>query len=140
MRRVIPSQRLSSRGQKSSRAGFTLIEILLAITILAGVVLTMAMNTTMASRKVASSGVRSRAQAIVDQQISRARMWPTYSTLSQLSATKYNQGGTGLTSSTVVESDTTNGKSITTVKVTVTGNNTAVLPASIVRSISIAAP
>ena len=123
-----------------TRRGFTLIEVLMAITILAGVVLTMAMSTTVASRNVATSGTRSRAQAIVDQQISRARTWPTYATLSQLTATKYNPTVNRLVTSTEVVSDTTAGKSITTVKVTVRGSTTAVLPSPIVRSISIAAP
>lgn len=134
------SRRSLKRRPIGGRKGFSLIEVLIALTILTSVVLTMAMNTTVAGRKVASSGNRSRAQAIVDQQIARARTWPTYATLNQLTATKYNTGGTGLTSSTVVTSDTTAGRSITTVMVTVTGSSSAVLSAPIVRSISIAAP
>jgi prepilin-type N-terminal cleavage/methylation domain-containing protein len=126
--------------EATNRDGFTLIEILLAITILAGVVLTMAMNTTVAGRKIASSGARSRAQAIVDQQISRARMWPTYTTINQLTATRFNPTTNGLTTTTTVTVDTTAGKSLTTVKISVTGSSSAVLAVPIVRSISIAAP
>ncbi|MEP6779230.1 MAG: prepilin-type N-terminal cleavage/methylation domain-containing protein, partial [Gemmatimonadaceae bacterium] len=121
-------------------AGFSLIEVLVAITILAGVVLTMAMNTTTSSRNVSSSGNRSRAQAMVDQQVSRARSWPTYSTLSDLTLTKYNPAANGLTTTTTVSVDTTSNKNITTVAVTVTGNTTRVLATPIKRAISIAAP
>ncbi|MEO7363858.1 MAG: prepilin-type N-terminal cleavage/methylation domain-containing protein [Gemmatimonadaceae bacterium] len=121
------------------RRGFTLIEVLIAITILAGVVLTMAMNTTNSSRNVATSGTRSRAQALLDQQISRARIWPTYSTLGQLTNAKYNGASNGLTPTTVITVDTTSGKNLTTVTVTVTGP-ASVLPTAMIRSISIAAP
>ena len=123
-----------------ARQGFTLIEILVAVTILAGVVLTMAMSTTSSARNVATSGVRSRAQAMVDQQIARARTWPTYATLNQLSAAKYNVAQAGLTSATSVSRDTLLNKNLTTVTVTVTGSNTRTLPSPIIRSIAIAAP
>lgn len=123
-----------------TRKGFTLVEVLIAMTILAGVVLTMAMNTTSSARSVATSGVRSRAQAMVDQQIARARTWPTYATLSQLANAQYNVSQNGLTSSTQIALDTTSNKNVTTVTVTVTGSSTATLPAPIKRAISIAAP
>ncbi|MEP6836051.1 MAG: prepilin-type N-terminal cleavage/methylation domain-containing protein [Gemmatimonas sp.] len=123
-----------------ARQGFTLIEVLIALVILAGVVLTMAMNTTSSARSVATSGVRSRAQAMVDQQIARARTWPTYSTLTQLSLARYNVAQTGLASATTVTKDTLLNKNITTVTVTVTGSSPRTLPLPIVRSISIAAP
>ena len=124
----------------SRRAGFSLIEIIVAVAILAGVVLTMAMSTTISARRVGASGARSRAQAIVDQQISRARTWPAYGSLSRLTATRYNPTANGLTTTTVVASDTTGGRSITTIKVTVTGSSSMILASPIVRSISIAAP
>jgi len=123
-----------------ARRGFTLIEVLVAMVILAGVVLTMAMNTTSSAKQVATSGVRSRAQAMVDQQIARARTWPTYSTLSQLSLERYNTAQNGLTSATAVSRDTLLNKNVTTITVTVTGNSTRTLPSPIIRSISIAAP
>ena len=120
--------------------GFTLIEILVAMTILSGVVLTMAMNTTTSARQVATSGVRSRAQAMVDQQIARARTWPTYSTLSQLTLARYNTAQNGLTSETTVSLDTLQNKNLTTITVKVTGSSTRTLPTPIIRSIAIAAP
>lgn len=131
---------LSSRSTRRGRVGFTLIEVLVAMTILAGVVLTMAMNTTSSAKQVATSGVRSRAQAMVDQQIARARTWPTYSTLSQLSLARYNAAQGGLMSSTAVARDTLLNKNITTITVTVTGSSARTLPAPIIRSIAIAAP
>jgi prepilin-type N-terminal cleavage/methylation domain-containing protein len=133
-------QNTECRVHAAKRAGFSLIEVIVALTILAGVVLTMAMNTTVSSRNVSSSGNRSRAQAMVDQQISRARSWPTYSTLSDLSLTKYNATATGLTTATVITVDTTSNRNITTVAVTVTGSTTRVLATPIKRSILIAAP
>lgn len=136
--KVRRSPHASSSGR--TRVGFTLIEVLVAMTILAGVVLTMAMNTTSSAKQVATSGVRSRAQAMVDQQIARARTWPTYSTLSQLSLAQYNAAQAGLTSSTTVARDTLLNKNLTTITVTVTGGSTRTLPAPIIRSIAIAAP
>ena len=123
-----------------ARGGFTLIEVLIALAILAGVVLTMAMSTTTSSRKVSASGSRSRAQALLDQQISRARSWPTYSTLNVLTGTTYNPTSNGLITSTVVSVDTTSNRNITTVAVTITGSTTKDLATPIKRSISIAAP
>ncbi len=140
MHNIFKTRRALRRDVRRTRQGFTLIEVLVAITILAGVVLTMAMSTTSSARSVATSGVRSRAQALVDQQIARARMWPTYSTLSQLSEARFNNAQTGLTLATAVTRDTTQRKSITTITVTVTGTNARTLPFPIVRSISIAAP
>lgn len=132
-------RRVGRRRVQSTRRGFTLIEVLIAITILSGVVLTMAMNTTKSSRNVATSGTRSRAQALLDQQIARARIWPTYSTLNQLALAKYNAASNGLTPTTVIAIDSTAGKNLTTVTVTVSGS-ASVLPTPMVRSIAIAAP
>lgn len=137
--------RLAARRQQRQpgprkRRGFTLVETIVALGLLAGVVLTMAMSTTLSSRKVQTSGSRSRAQAMVDQQISRARAWPTYSTLNVLSGAEYNATTNGLTSATAVTVDTTAGRNITVVAVTVAGVTTANLAVPIIRSISIAAP
>jgi prepilin-type N-terminal cleavage/methylation domain-containing protein len=137
-RRRVP--RGVSRVEGRARRGFTLIETLIAISLLAGVVLTMAMSTTISSRNVQASGSRSRAQAIVDQQIARARSWPTYATLTDLAGASFNGSANGLTTATTVTSDTTSGKSVTAVSVTVIGATTTILATPIVRSISIAAP
>ena len=140
MHNTFKTRRTFLRGTRRTRQGFTLIEVLVAITILAGVVLTMAMSTTSSAKSVATSGVRSRAQAMVDQQIARARTWPTYATLSQLALARYNESQDGLTAQTVVARDTLLNKNLTTVTVTVTGSSARTLPTPIVRSIAIAAP
>lgn len=136
---VVRPGRSQPAHSRTMRRGFTLIEVIVAITVLAGVVLTMSMNTTKSSRNVATSGTRSRAQALLDQQIARARIWPTYSTLSQLALAQYNVSNNGLTPTTAISIDTTSNKNLTTVTVTVTGA-ASVLPTPMSRSISIAAP
>lgn len=124
----------------SHRAGFTLIETLVAVVLLSGVVLAMAMGTTQASKRVSDSSGGSRAQALADVQIARARVWPTYSTLSDLSAPAYNTAIEGLTPSTNVIVDSTNGIFQTKVTVTVTGGTTSGLNIPIRRTIIVAAP
>jgi prepilin-type N-terminal cleavage/methylation domain-containing protein len=122
------------------RTGFTLVETMIALVILAGVVLGMAMSTLTFSRGVRSSDAKSRAQAKADMQIARARAWSSYATLSSLSGPQYNVTEGGLAPTTVVTVDTTRGINITVVQVTINGTTTGVLPAPIVRKITIAAP
>lgn len=121
-------------------AGFTLIEVMMALTILVGVVLAMGMSTTVLSRSVRDSDVRNRAQSVADMQLGRARAWPTYATLAQLADAKFNGTADGLTSTTTVTVDTTSGQNITSVKVTVSAVASALLVTPISRTISIAAP
>lgn len=122
------------------RRGFTLIEVMIALVILGGVVLTMALGTTKFSASIRDSDVKNRAQSVADMQIGRARAWPTYSTLSQLSTARFNPAEDGLSSVTTVVPDTTGGQSITRVTVTVSAAVTASLPVPVKRSIIIAAP
>ncbi|MDQ6611326.1 MAG: prepilin-type N-terminal cleavage/methylation domain-containing protein [Gemmatimonadota bacterium] len=136
----ITSRRAPGSSALPARPGFSLLEVIVALALLAGVVLTMGMNTTVSSKNVSASGSRSRAQAMVDQQISRARSWPTYSTLSDLVDTRYNPTSSGLSTTTAVTVDTVGNLNLTTVAVTVTGSNTRVLAVPVKRSISIAAP
>jgi len=124
----------------TSRRGFTLIEVMIALTILVGVVLAMGMSTTTLSRSVRDSDVRNRAQSVADMQIGRARAWPTYATLNQLASVRFNGTADGLTSATTVTVDTMSGQNITRVRVTVAAVATAVLSTPISRTISIAAP
>jgi len=122
------------------RRGFTLIEVMIALVILAGVVLTMGMGTTKFSASIRNSDVRNRAQSVADMQIGRARAWPTFATLSQLSANRFNPTENGLMSMTTVAVDTSAGQSITRVTVQVSSVVSTNLPTPIVRSIIIAAP
>jgi Tfp pilus assembly protein PilV len=133
-------RRDSARDVNTPREGFTLIETMVAVVLLVGVVLTMGMGTTVMSKQVSDSSGRSRGQALADMQIGRARAWPTYATLSALSAASFNVAVGGLTPVTGVVVDTSGGRSLTRVTVTVTGGATSGLRTPIVRSISIAAP
>ena len=108
--------------------------------LLAGVVLGMAMSTITFSRNVASTDMRSRAQARADLQIARARAWPSYATLGDLALTVYNPADDGLKTETSVKVDTTSGHNYTVVQVTITGTPSTNLPIPVKRSITIAAP
>ena len=122
------------------RRGISLVEVMIALVILSGVVLAMGMSTTNFSKKVSNSDVRNRAQSVADMQVGRARAWPTYRTLSQLAAAKYNGTVDGLISATSIVTDTTRGMNITKVTVTVSAVQTSLLPTPIMRTITIAAP
>ncbi len=122
------------------REGFTLVETMIALVILAGIVLTMAMGTTKLTRSVSNANGRNRAQSVADMQVGRARVWPTYSTLSQLASSTYNGTKDGLVTSTSVVVDTANGINITKVTVTVSGEVSGTLATPIVRTITVAAP
>jgi len=136
----MPAHGTITHRAQSSRRGFTLIETMVAVVLLVGVVLAMGMGTTVMSKNVSDSSGRSRAQALADMQIGRARAWPTYATLSALSAANFNTAVGGLTPATAVAVDSSGGRNITRVSVTVTGGTGSGLRAPIVRSISIAAP
>jgi prepilin-type N-terminal cleavage/methylation domain-containing protein len=123
-----------------ARRGISLVEVMIALVILSGIVLGMGMSTTNFSRKITDSDVRNRAQSVADMQVGRARAWPTYSTLSQLSAARFNGTVDGLISATTVVTDTTRGMNITNVTVTVSAVQSTLLPTPIKRTITIAAP
>ncbi len=131
---------VTRRVSRRARRGFSLVEIIVALTLLVGVVLAMAMSSTTTSHSVSDAGARSRANAIADQQISLARVWNSYSTLSDLSNGSYNVASDGLTPSTAVVVDSTNGVRLTTVTVTVAGAPGSGLTHPVVRRITIAAP
>lgn len=63
------------------RAGFTLIEVLVAITILAGTVLGMTEFTRGFTRASADASVIARASDAATQQLETVKAWRTYSTL-----------------------------------------------------------
>lgn len=108
--------------------------------VLSGVVLSMALGTSMLARSVVLGGGRARAQALADQQVARARVWPTYGSLSQLAGTAYNGTVDGFQLSTTVTVDSLNRRHITRVVVTVSSDNPALLAVPVQRRISIAAP
>lgn len=135
-----PRARRSTDVGRPARAGFSLVEMLVAIVLLAGVVLAMSMGSTMVSRSVSDTGARNRAQALADLQIARARAWPAYATLTDLAGAAYNGTTAGLVSATQVTVDSAQGVRTTTVRVTITGQPGSGLALPVRRRIVIAAP
>jgi Tfp pilus assembly protein PilV len=122
------------------RTGFSLIEVIVALTLLVGVVLAMAMGSTRSSHSVSDAGARSRAHAIADQQIALARMWSPYTALPELAGPDYNVASDGLMPATTVVVDSTDGVRTTTVTVTITGGAGSGLVQPVRRQITLAAP
>jgi len=128
------------RGRAARRAGFTLLEVLIALVMLAIVTLTlMTMNSRML-RGVTDDRTRTLAAASADARIAQIRAWPTYGTLEATYAgSEGNVPLTGLTRSTTIVRTggigQTNDYKRVTVRVTGTG-----LAASVERTITIAAP
>ena len=123
-----------------SRSGFTLIEVVLSLTLLVGVVLGMSMGTTAFQRSIGDANIRSRAQARADLQMSMARVWPTWSTLENLTGAAYNSTADGLTTTTAVVADTLSGKRIKRVTVTVNAYPTSAMLVPVKRMVSLASP
>jgi prepilin-type N-terminal cleavage/methylation domain-containing protein len=126
--------------RRRRRGGFTLIETMVALVIISVIALGVNLGTAKFTRTIADSNLRTRAQALADAQIAMVRSWPTYSTLGSLSGPTYNQGVTGLTRQTVVATDTTGGRNVARVTVTVRSVVTGALTPNVVRSITVAAP
>ena len=122
------------------RAGFTLIETMIAMVILSGVVLSISVGTTKLSRAVGDANVRSRAFARADMIIALARTWPSWTTLEALAGTTYNAERDGFVSTTTVAVDTTRGRRIKRLQVTVRSVPSSLMPLPVRRSIAIAAP
>ncbi|MBL0889422.1 MAG: prepilin-type N-terminal cleavage/methylation domain-containing protein [Gemmatimonadaceae bacterium] len=128
------------RRSRNLRQGFTLIETVLAMTILSAIVLMIGLGTSQLQRAVGDAGIRSRAHARADMQIGLARTWPTWSTLERLSASSYNGLEDGLRTTTVVTADTTGRRRIKRVRVTVEAVPASLMPSPVTRNISIAIP
>ena len=122
------------------RTGFTLIETMIAMVILSGVVLSISVGTTKLSRAVGDANVRSRAFARADMIIALARTWPSWTTLEALAGTTYNAERDGFVSTTTVAVDTTRGRRIKRLQVTVRSVPSSLMPLPVRRSIAIAAP
>ncbi|MEQ1691598.1 MAG: prepilin-type N-terminal cleavage/methylation domain-containing protein [Gemmatimonas sp.] len=127
----------TQRRTKAARRGFTLVEVVLALTLLSGVVLMLSMGTTKFQRSVGDSNIRSRAQARADLQLAMARSWPTWSTLEELTRERYNEALDGLATTTIVSADTTGGRRIKRITVTVSSSS---MPLPVKRTIAVAAP
>jgi prepilin-type N-terminal cleavage/methylation domain-containing protein len=120
--------------------GFTLIEVMIAMVILSGVVLSIAVGTTKLQRAVGDANVRSRAFARADQVVGLARTWPSWNTLEQLAGSRYNPTSDGFSSTTTVTADSTGGRRIKRLVITVRATQTSLMPLPVRRAISITAP
>jgi len=123
----------------ADRRGFTLIEVVIALVILASVTLVMASTAT----RYLSAAVRNRekmqASATAEAQMALVRSFPVYDSLRvKFDSTKTDTPFTGWTRTTrVVRTGTGTAADLTRVTVTVTGPG---LTAPITRTLTIAAP
>jgi prepilin-type N-terminal cleavage/methylation domain-containing protein len=124
----------------TSRRGFTLIETIIALTILSVLLLAMGMGTTKMQRSIGDSNIRTRAFARADVQIGLARGWPTWSTLDLLAGATYNGTQDGLITTTTVVTDSTSNRRLKRVSVVVTAVQSGALPVPVRRTISLSAP
>lgn len=136
---VLPAPRTDAPARVPRKAprGFTLVEVVLALTLLSGVVLALSMGTTKFQKSVGDSNVRSRAQARADLQLAMARSWPTWSSLENLTAAAFNGSADGLVTSTTVSMDTSRGQRIKRITVVVSSSS---MPVPVRRTIAVAAP
>jgi prepilin-type N-terminal cleavage/methylation domain-containing protein len=130
----------SRASRRLERAGFTLIETLIAMVILSGVVLSITVGTTRLSHAVGDANVRSRALARADMLVAMARTWPNWATLETLAGATYNGERDGFVSTTVVTADTLQRRRLKRIQVTVRSVPEALMPVPVRRTISIAAP
>jgi prepilin-type N-terminal cleavage/methylation domain-containing protein len=119
--------------------GFTLIEIIMAVTILSGVVLMMAAPASKFLSTTAKSQRRIAASAAADAQIALVRMYPNYDSLRvKFDSTRNNVPFPGFTRSTSVVRTAAGGNGdVTRVVVTINGPG---LATPIKRTATIAAP
>lgn len=126
--------------RRGARAGFTLVELLVAITLLLACVVGMGLSSMRFSSTVADTSLRARAQALADAQIAMARTWPTWATLETLTGAQYNAPLEGLVRTTGVVADTTGGRAVKRLTVTVRSVRAGALAPDVVRTITVAAP
>lgn len=127
------------RARAGNREGFTLIEVIMAVTILASVTLMMAAPASKFLSTTAKSQRRILASAAADAQIALVRMYPNYDSLRiKYDSTKSNVPFPGFTrQTTVVRTGTGTPADITRVIVTISGTG---LVTPIKRTATIAAP
>ena len=125
---------------RSPRAGFTLIELMLALVMLVLLTLALMSNSARMIRGVSEDRARTQGAAAADDRIARTRVWPNYATLeATFIATENNVPLPGWTRTTTITriggaGQTNDFKRITVV---VTGPG---LPSPISRTVAVAAP
>lgn len=120
-------------------AGFTLVEVIVAIGILAGVALTVGASTGQLVRRGATDRMATQAAAAAEAQLSLVQVWPEYATIdSAFAGTTANTPITGWTRVTTVVRTGGTGQTNDYKKVTVTISGTG-LSAPVTRSITVAA-
>ncbi|NOT07948.1 MAG: prepilin-type N-terminal cleavage/methylation domain-containing protein [Gemmatimonadales bacterium] len=67
--------------KRTAEAGFTLIEVIIAVVMLAILTLSLMKNNATMIRAVTDDRARTQAMAAADERLARVRVWPTYATL-----------------------------------------------------------
>jgi prepilin-type N-terminal cleavage/methylation domain-containing protein len=127
------------RARAKSRDGFTLIEVIMAVTILSSITLMMAAPASKFMSTTAKSQRRIAASAAADAQIALVRMYPNYDSLRvKFDSTRSNVPFPGYTRQTqVIRTGAGTTSDITRIVVTITGSG---LATPIKRTATIAAP
>ena len=122
---------------RAPRAGFTLIEVVIALVILGLVVLAMSSSAGTLIRAAGNDRRDTQAAASADERITKARQWPDYSSLDSLDRVEANTPQTGWTRTTDVTHVTAGSTDFKRITVTVSG---ADLAQPVTRTITLAAP
>lgn len=125
--------------QPSSTRGFTLVEVMIALVILSGIVLSIGHGTAKYLSTITRNRIRIQAAAVADAQIASVRVAPDYTTLAAtFGGTVNNTPFAGYSRVTVLlRTGAGTNADRTRVKVTVTG---AQLASPVIRYTTIAAP
>ncbi|MGH7514516.1 MAG: type IV pilus modification PilV family protein [Gemmatimonadales bacterium] len=124
----------------AGRAGFTLIEVTIALVMLAFVVLSLQSTTGRFLHVVTQDRVRAEADAIADGRIAQVRLWPDYGTLeAQFRGTQLDQPRVGWAVTTTVLQVGGAGRPDDFKRVTVQVT-APTLSAPVQRTVSVAAP
>jgi len=122
-----------------STAGFTLVEVLIALAMLSVVLLAAAASTTKYLGVITRNRMRIQAAAVADAQIAKVRVSPTYDSLTvRFDSSRSNVPFPGYTRSTrVVRTGAGTTTDVTKIRVTVSGPQ---LASPVVRYATLAAP